>query len=70
MSIHRLCAFALSLLLCGSLACSDKKGASVVPTGPIPLPKNGPKAAPGGPQPGNAGQPGDQGGSQPANAQY
>jgi hypothetical protein len=56
------------LLLWGCVGCSAKKADVEIPTSEIPLPKQGPVAAPAGPQPGNAGQPGGQAGPQPGKA--
>ena len=45
------------LLLWGGLGCSAKKGEAEIPANTIPLPKEGPMAAPAGPKPGKAAQP-------------
>jgi hypothetical protein len=58
------------LLLGGCLACSSKKADVEMPAGTIPLPKEGPVAAPAGPQPGKAAQPVDQGAPAAGKAAY
>ena len=58
MKVRQVLALGLSgLLLAGCLACSSKKADVEMPAGTIPLPKEGPMAAPAGPQPGKAAQP-------------
>jgi hypothetical protein len=57
MNVRRVIVLGLSgLLLGGCLACSDRKAVET-PTNTIPLPKEGPVAAPVGPKPRSAGQP-------------
>lgn len=71
MNIQRAIRLGLSgVLLWGGLGCSAKKADVETPANTIPLPKQGPVAAPAGPQPGNAGQPAGQAGPSPAKAEY
>jgi hypothetical protein len=70
MNVRQVLVLGLSgLLLGGCLGCTDKKAVET-PTSSIPLPKQGPVAAPAGPQPGNAGQPGGQPGPTQAKPDY
>jgi hypothetical protein len=71
MNVRQVILLGLSGLLLGSSwGCAAKKTEADIPTTTIPLPKQGPVAAPAGPQPGNAGQPAGQPGQVPAKAEY
>lgn len=71
MNVRQVIVLGLSgLLLWGGLGCSSKKAEVEMPANTIPLPKQGPVAAPAGPPPGNAGQPAGQAGPSSAKAEY
>jgi hypothetical protein len=71
MNRHQVIRLGLSgLLLWGFLGCSAKKADVEIPANTIPLPKEGPVAAPAGPQPANAGQPAGQAAPSSAKAEY